>query len=174
MPEQLRRCVIPDCTGVAAEDLPSPVCIRCAYALAEAFASIRLNKTGVIPRAVARDRAKRGGGWIYYLRIGDRIKIGHTVNLRNRLGSYPPDAVLLCAHPGTRSDEAALHQLFQSYCEAGREWYGDRHQPILDHIARMVAEHGDPADLALAPQRVRKPSSQHVAMRSRSGASYRR
>jgi len=86
-------------------------------------------------------------GWIYYVRIGDEIKIGYTKNVRKRMHAYPPAPMseLLAVHPGTLQDEAALHQRFTPYRSNRREWY-ERRPAIMRHIADVVAEYGPPPD----------------------------
>lgn len=100
------------------------------------------------PAALPHDRpgipGQRQGevrpGWIYYLRIDDRIKIGYASILKDRLKSYPPNARLLAAHEGTKDDEAELHKRFRPYRRDGREWYLIC-EPIQQHVALMAAQH---------------------------------
>lgn len=53
-------------------------------------------------------------GTIYYLRLDEKIKIGWSANLGQRLMSYPPHMVLLVDHPGNRADERDLHRVLQA------------------------------------------------------------
>lgn len=168
------RCIVSGCNAWADPLLPIAICSMHAYAVAETFITIRLGDMPSGKRAVNKDRARKSGGWVYFLRIGDRIKIGHTTNLRSRLAAYPPDTTVLAVCPGSREDEAALHQLFQSYREGGREWYGGNHAPILQHIADVLRDFGPVEDHTELPKRTRMPSAQHVSMRSRSGGRYTR
>lgn len=62
---------------------------------------------------------------IYYVRVGEHIKIGWTTNLYRRLRAYPPTAELLAWRYGTKADERALHQQFAAYLAGGREWFRD-------------------------------------------------
>lgn len=92
------------------------------------------------------DHDRRGArrkqlGHIYYLRIGDSIKIGYSSQLWNRLSSYPPGTVYLATHPGSRADEAGLHSRFSAYRIAGREWYSTAHE-LMNHIVEMQRQHG--------------------------------
>ena len=75
-------------------------------------------------------------GDIYYLRVDEKIKIGWSSNLPQRLMSYPPHMVLLCDHPGTRADERDLHRSFKPSRAAGREWYHPTPE-LLAHIDRV-------------------------------------
>lgn len=85
------------------------------------------------PECLLRDSVT---GWIYYVRIGDWIKIGYAADLKQRLRAYPPDAELLASHPGTLADEAALHKRFKPHLAAGREWYPCAPE-ILEHVATL-------------------------------------
>lgn len=80
---------------------------------------------------------------IYYIRQGDLIKIGYSTNLHGRLTSYGPTAKVLAHHAGTRADERDLHRTFRPLLAHGREWYNPG-EVLLDHIARMVEQHGEP------------------------------
>src|SRR5690554_2780796 len=44
-------------------------------------------------------------GWVYYIRVGDTIKIGFSQDVSQRMRTYPPNAELLAAHPGTLETE---------------------------------------------------------------------
>lgn len=84
-----------------------------------------------------------GNPVIYYVQVMSHIKIGWTGNLEKRMKSYPPNSELLAVHPGTRSDEQQLHKRFAAHRSHGREWY-PLVPPLLEHIKRMVNEHGKP------------------------------
>lgn len=82
-------------------------------------------------------------GWIYYLAVGDRIKVGYTKDLKKRLNHYPPDSELLAMKPGTKKQERTEHSLLTAHRVAGREWY-TRHLEVLERAAAVVAEYGPP------------------------------
>lgn len=92
------------------------------------------------PRAKARPPTM---GIVYFVQVGAHIKIGWTSDLANRMHDYPPNTVLLATHPGKRKDEQRLHKMFAVHRSHGREWY-PLVPVILDHIKRVVAEHGAP------------------------------
>ena len=79
-------------------------------------------------------------GWVYYLRVGDLIKIGWSADIKKRLKAYPPNAELLGAQVGTRQDEAAMHGKFISLLAKGREWFHPGSQ-LLEHIAAGPANY---------------------------------
>lgn len=82
-------------------------------------------------------------GWIYYLRVGDLVKIGYTTNILRRMREYPPDSRLLAVHPGTLDFEKQMHDIFRGSRARGREWY--RPEPhLLEHCEKIVAEYGNP------------------------------
>lgn len=72
-------------------------------------------------------------GMIYYLQVGEHIKIGFSSNLDSRLKSYPPNSKLLAQHPGTFETERSIHKKFQDNLAMRREWFNP--SPELDrHI----------------------------------------
>lgn len=95
---------------------------------------------------------------IYYAQMGGHIKIGWTSNLKRRMRSYPPNTRLLAVHPGSRKDEKQLHRRFAVHRSHGQEWY-PLVPVLLDHIKRMVAQHGEPPEMTFGakPVEVRVP-----------------
>ena len=107
----------------------------------------------------AADRAKqielaKTHGWIYFLELDDKIKVGWTANLAQRLKSYPPHARMVVEYEGTRADERDLHRTLRVSLVAGREWYARTPQVLEcmrdaqlkrdrqlteEHAARMAA-----------------------------------
>jgi hypothetical protein len=77
-------------------------------------------------------------GTVYYLRVGDHIKIGFAGNLHQRLTAYPPGSVLLAVEQGSLDVEASRHREFADFLAAGREWFvpGAR---LMDHVASLAA-----------------------------------
>lgn len=92
--------------------------------------------------AAARTARDEAATWyVYYVRIGDRIKIGTSGNIKSRIASLMPDEVL-ATEPGGREIETLRHRQF-----AALRVRGERFQPgpeLLSHIA-MIREHfGEP------------------------------
>jgi hypothetical protein len=71
---------------------------------------------------------------VYYMRFGDRIKIGTTTNLRSRLTSVPCDEVL-AVEPGSYELERMRHDQFAESRITG-EWFGQSEE-LLSHIASL-------------------------------------
>lgn len=81
---------------------------------------------------------------VYYVRIGDHVKIGYTINLRQRLGALRvDDDALLATEPGGRSVEAQRHKQFIEERVGKRENFNPSRR-LLAHIEAVRAEHGPP------------------------------
>lgn len=94
-------------------------------------------------KAKETERAERAAknaesGTVYYLKVGDHIKIGFASNLFQRLTSYPPASVLVAVEDGSLNLEAQRHREFADFLDAGREWFvqGDR---LMAHIETLAA-----------------------------------
>lgn len=85
-------------------------------------------------------------GFVYYIRINGRIKIGYASDVRARTRHYPPGSELLAVEPGTPQNERERHQEFSRFLIEGREWFTE--SPVLvEHIHNIRARYGDPAKL---------------------------
>lgn len=73
---------------------------------------------------------------VYYVLVGEHIKIGYTQNISVRLTSYPPNSELLGVELGDKDVERQRHDQFHAYLAYGREWFADC-QEIRDHIATL-------------------------------------
>lgn len=62
-------------------------------------------------------------GDVYFIRVGQLIKIGYTSDFNRRMKSYPPDVELLAHYHGTYADEQQTHQLLTVHRANRREWY---------------------------------------------------
>jgi ribosomal protein S27AE len=74
---------------------------------------------------------------VYYIRFGDRIKIGTTTDLPKRLIALPHDEVLL-TEPGSYELEQQRHRQFNRHLIAGREWF-EAHPDLLAFITERRA-----------------------------------
>ena len=72
-------------------------------------------------------------GWIYYLLVGDLVKIGYTVDPSQRMKQYPPNSSLLATHPGTLKTERQMHSKFWNSLAKGREWFTPT-SDLIEHI----------------------------------------
>lgn len=89
------------------------------------------------PKSAAR--AQVGQSYVYFLRLGDRIKIGYTTNLKERLKNLPHEEVL-CVIPGTMDDERRYLEQWSCERTAG-EWFRAS-TGLLEFVAQMQ-EHPD-------------------------------
>lgn len=76
---------------------------------------------------------------IYYVRVGEYIKIGTAMDLRTRLRAYPPGSQLLASEPGSYQKEAERLAEFGEYLAARKEWFrpGPR---LMEHIAAIQGD----------------------------------
>lgn len=137
------------CGGTVMDDLPASVCpkhaARIFMHLRDMVASadrgdlaLRLINSFEQAQTQRRRRApyRRDAEVVYYVRVGDHIKIGHTTNLRQRMGSYRTGR-LLATEPGGLSTEARRLRQFSSALDAGREWF--RVTPeLMRHIESLA------------------------------------
>lgn len=81
---------------------------------------------------------------VYYIRIGDHIKIGYTQNLKERINGLRVDASdVLATEPGGREKERERHLQFADI-RIGRRENFERTADLLTHIAKVRREHGKP------------------------------
>lgn len=109
-----------------------------------------------IERVEARRRelieAAAPGSVVYYVRLGDHVKIGYTVNLRQRMGDLRADmADVLAVEPGGRELESQRHREWARHRLGRRENFVPV-PALLEHIKATRAKYGDP--LRRVPQRV--------------------
>jgi hypothetical protein len=138
-----------DCRHQRAEDSPLPLCLnhmRDAYLFfADYLASIRDRTEGQ-----KADFSKAGDldtpfmgiperiSIVYYVRIGNHIKIGVTRSLHERMTSLQPDEIL-AIEEGDRAKESARHQQFAwSKAPKGAEYFYPTDE-LMQHIADLRA-----------------------------------
>ena len=73
-------------------------------------------------------------GEVYFMRFGDRIKIGFSTSLRTRLRVIPHDE-LLATTPGSRYTEGQTHKRFAHLRLTG-EWFS-MGEDLMDYIATL-------------------------------------
>jgi hypothetical protein len=79
---------------------------------------------------------------VYYLRFGNRIKIGTSGNPRQRLGAILHDE-LLAFEPGNRMVEHKRHAQFADHRQGQSEWF-DAHDALTEHIRQVNLGVTDP------------------------------
>lgn len=98
-------------------------------------------RAAIRPSAPRPQPQRRAGsatvGFVYFIKFGDRIKIGFSRNWQRRVNELPHDEVLGVMHGGI-SQEQNLHALFSRYRITG-EWFEDC-EKIRDYIAANCSE----------------------------------
>lgn len=146
-------CHWPRCTRLTRE-IPAPLCF---VHLAEAYQIFRTTCLPVLqdridaafdepvqvdpPRKPKRQFApvRETPGLVYFVSLGDRIKIGFTTNLERRMQAVPHDEILGTVI-GTMEDEARCHKAFDHLRMTG-EWF--RAEPDL---LQFIADVASPPD----------------------------
>lgn len=143
-------CVGSDrCTGELVPGSPVALCgkhLREVYEFAQDVISQRwdgamrdyvtnLHRRFRPPRAVTKEQP----GNLYFIRFGQRIKVGYSENPAARLRELPHEEVLGIV-TGTRADEQAWHRLLADYHVTG-EWF-EAEPEVLEAIARVLAAGG--------------------------------
>lgn len=96
---------------------------------------LQAEKDAELEARVARSNEQ---GTVYYLRVGEHIKIGFAGNLHQRLTAYPPGTELLAVEEGSLKVEAQRHKEFADFLAAGREWF-DPGERLMSHIGVLAA-----------------------------------
>lgn len=164
------------------------VCFTCAWktveALREAYQApeitalerIRfIRENGREGRKPAVKASANEPGWVYYIRMGDTIKIGYSVDVAQRMRAYPPSAELLAAHPGTELLEKQMHQKLKAHLVRGREWFAPADE-VMAHIDSVVERFGDQSHQAYQYTRPKTQEEKVAAMfpKSREFSDYAR
>lgn len=108
----------------------------------EARVEVFIPERNLVPRVETRQP------FVYYIRFGDRIKIGYTLDVRGRLANLPHDEVL-AIEPGPIDLERMRHQQFTAHRISSKgEWFR-MHPDLLAHI-EMLVQHFGTAETQLA------------------------
>lgn len=101
-----------------------------------------------------------GQGFIYFIRSGDRVKIGYSTNVKERMiklqTSSPDPLQFIGARPGSFEDEGRLHSLYNDLRTSG-EWFSDRGSLARD--LRLLAAH---REFQTDVSSLRKPVRYHL------------
>lgn len=105
---------------------------RIGKVAAEEFAEREAEMRETYRAVLAHERAHADPDqMVYYMRFGDRVKIGYTTNLAKRRQAVPNDEVL-AIEPGTFRTEAVRHRQFAELRITG-EWF-QYAEPLIGHI----------------------------------------
>jgi hypothetical protein len=147
------------CDGPVPSGAPIPLCVTC---LQQAYLYVRdiiADHHGQVVELYGRkyDLDPRHNPepppLVYYVQFGDRIKIGTTTNLWQRITAIPCDQ-LLAVEPGDADVERERHAQFARYrLTRSGEWFRDC-QPIRHHIGHLRRTYGDPAGRRYADGRL--------------------
>lgn len=127
-------CAAPNCSDTPMPLAPFPLCahhVREVYEFAQSVVDVRWRTATAM--VAHEDRGQRPipptldtMGWVYFVRIGDKIKIGYSTYPEARFKGLRPDEILALV-PGTMQDERRCHAAFQhlrahgEYFEPGRD-----------------------------------------------------
>lgn len=96
------------------------------------------------------DAVAGAGTVVYYVQLApDRIKVGVTSGLRQRMGAFrAPLSSVLAVEPGSQALETARHRRFAAH-RIDRPGNREEYHPVpelMDWIALVRSEHGEPFD----------------------------
>ena len=136
------------CDSKSLPEAPFPICVKHAsqvlHYLNSYMPSNVEDRMLIAVRAVENQRAQQAErkaftpktGQVYYVHVGEYIKIGYSDNLPNRIRAYPPGSKLLAVEPGDLTLEYQRHRQFEEYRAARNEWYRPAPE-LLAHIDRV-------------------------------------
>lgn len=111
-----------------------------AVAKARAVEEVRRLRPKAKPPTIPRDELP---GMVYYLLVGDLVKIGWASILADRMKQYPPNSILLAAHPGTLKTERQMHHRHLDLLDRGREWFRPG-VALIEHVGMVRSEYDCP------------------------------
>lgn len=160
----MSQCRASGCRGAATPNAPVPLCGAHLTAVTD-WAAAEYGVTDVLPSPCRACGSRLGvhypSGWlcavcewrhgeipdedlavvrvdvVYYLRAGDRIKIGTTASPRSRFAALGHHD-LLAFERGDRTLERRRHEQFAEHRFAGSEWFST-HAELEAHIAGLAA-----------------------------------
>lgn len=147
------ECVLPHCSAPVNDHSKMPLCWTC---LIEAWRVVdRLARTADVsrhdegeeyPSALAGNAtaAWSAPGVVYFIRLGDRIKVGFSRNLSTRLRALPHEEVLRVV-AGSRRDEGRIHAAFDHRRVTG-EWF-EAATDLIEFIADLADKDVRPLSL---------------------------
>lgn len=156
MPEPdygVRPCCVPGCVTTLPRSRELPVCHNCGVKIAvahkfDADRVIAVEQEARRLRSEADERrvaAYAEQSQVYYIRIGDHIKIGFSTNLKQRISQLRlQQSALLATEPGGRELEKERHRQFSAdRVVSNREDFSPSPR-LMAHIDAILAEYGRP------------------------------
>ena len=133
-------CVMPKCRAEPHDLIAVPLCAR--HAMRVYGEMKELAESRPVPRPAVtslgdpspRRNSNREPGSVYFMRIGQTIKIGFSTNVKQRARALGADEVL-ATMPGTRALEKTLHAKFGPYWLRGE--YYEPAPELLAYIAKI-------------------------------------
>jgi hypothetical protein len=143
------------CDAPSIPEAPFPICIRHAaeiYRFVKRHAAAVDDKLGRLETfveayanagilTVSHGQPEPEKGTVYYVQVGELVKIGFSVSLKTRLASYPPNRRLLATEPGGWDLEGQRHGQFRSLLRYGKEWFAPGPE-LIDHINTLRRQVG--------------------------------
>lgn len=133
-------CCDPDCDEPAWDQVNVPLCLKHAMAIWNGInEALRSHMAAV--ETMAAETAASPQPVVYFVQVGERIKIGTTTGLRGRLESFRTMAgdepKVLLVVPGSYTEERQAHALFADERIRG-EWF----RPS-ERLLQFIAERRD-------------------------------
>ncbi|GAB3396026.1 hypothetical protein GCM10027568_29270 [Humibacter soli] len=166
------ECVVPDCSAAVAAGAPIPVCTH-HLAVGADWVAQEYGAEDVLPTPCPACGARVGirypSGWVcavcewvygtspdddlplprvdvvYYIRFDDRMKIGTSSNLRQRMSQLWHHE-LVALERGTRTREHARHAQFAEWRLGTSEWF-QLSPELAEHVEALRAGVDDPWEL---------------------------
>lgn len=98
-----------------------------------------MTSTSKTNRKRRKDTPAKAG--VYYVRVGEYIKIGSTSDLDARMQTYPPGSQLLAVEAGGLGLERQRQRQFAHLLAARKEWFtpGDALMAHISELSRSTA-----------------------------------
>lgn len=132
------------CDAPSAPDMPFPICAKHAIKLYRRMRDL-IDAAPIADKRAIQNRPHQATyrDVVYYVQIGDVIKIGYTANFWQRMVSYPPHKRVLATEDGNHTLELKRHRQFAPFLQYGQEWFRPG-EPLIRHINRLRARVGVP------------------------------
>jgi hypothetical protein len=105
------RCTAHRCRADAEQDAPAPLCHHLRVVFAYVLADERPDLTPERAELPYWSTTAKPTGFVYFVRVGDLVKIGYTADPKRRFAALQPSEVLHL-EPGTMQDEKRCHAAF--------------------------------------------------------------